>query len=166
MDQDSTVQLNYLSKMIDISYQHVLDSFFKFTYFIGIEKTTPTWHLPLSEFDINFAHSISLTSKPLFVISPAASKDYTIEKAFKVNLCGSSAPRKITLGEKIQKLRQQSAINLIDKTTLYQLTVTLEEAKIVLAPDSRPALIATTQGTTINGLYDNSNPLRRGLYLT
>ncbi|RBW43455.1 ADP-heptose--LPS heptosyltransferase I [Psychromonas sp. B3M02] len=167
-------------KVPDTASQHVLDSFFEFAYYLGIEKTTPTWHIPLSESDINFAQSISPSGKPLFVISPAASKDernwlteryaaiadYAIEKGFEVALCGSPAPREITLGENIQKLMQQSAINLIGKTTLKQLTATLKQAQVVLAPDSGPAHIATTQGTPVIGLYGHSNPLRTGPYLS
>ena len=167
-------------KVPDTASQHVLDSFFEFAYYLGIEKTTPTWHIPLSESDINFAQSISPSGKPLFVISPAASKDernwlteryaaiadYAIEKGFEVALCGSPAPREITLGENIQKLMQQPAINLIGKTTLKQLTATLKQAQVVLAPDSGPAHIATTQGTPVIGLYGHSNPLRTGPYLS
>ncbi|WP_413693976.1 glycosyltransferase family 9 protein [Psychromonas sp. KJ10-2] len=167
-------------KIPDTASQHVLDSFFEFAYYLGIEKTTPTWHIPLSESDINFAQSISPSGKPLFVISPAASKDernwlteryaaiadYAIEKGFEVALCGSPAPREITLGENIQKLMRQPVINLIGKTSLKQLTATLKEARIVLAPDSGPAHIATTQGTPVIGLYGHSNPLRTGPYLS
>ncbi|WP_409439013.1 glycosyltransferase family 9 protein [Psychromonas sp. GE-S-Ul-11] len=167
-------------KVPDTASQHVLESFFEFAYYLGIDKTTPTWHIPLSESDIHFAQSISPSGKPLFVISPAASKDernwltdryaaiadYAAEKGFEVVLCGSPAPREITLGNNIQNLMQQSAINLIGKTSLKQLTATLKQAQIVLAPDSGPAHIATTQGTTVIGLYGHSNPLRTGPYLS
>ncbi|MDN2664645.1 glycosyltransferase family 9 protein [Psychromonas sp. 14N.309.X.WAT.B.A12] len=167
-------------KIPDTASQHVLESFFEFAYFLGIDKTIPTWNIPLSKSDISFAQSISSANKPLFVISPAASKDernwltdryaaiadYAIEKGFEVVLCGSPAPREITLGNNIQNLMQQSAINLIGKTSLKQLTATLKQAQIVLAPDSGPAHIATTQGTTVIGLYGHSNPQRTGPYLS
>ena len=167
-------------KIPDTASQHVLDSFFEFAYFLGIDKTTPAWNIPLSSSDIEFAQSISCVKKPLFVISPAASKDernwlteryaavadYAIEKGYEVVLCGSPAPREITLGNNIQNLMQQSAINLIGKTSLKQLTATLKEAKVVLAPDSGPAHIATTQGTSVIGLYGHSNPKRTGPYLS
>ena len=38
------------------------------------------------------------------------------------------------------------------------------EATVVVAPDSGPAHIATTQGTPVIGLYGHSNPLRTGPY--
>jgi len=167
-------------KITDTASQHVLDSFFEFAYFLGINKTTPAWNIPLSSSDIMFAENISKENKPLFAISPAASKDernwlteryaavadYAVEKGFDVVLCGSPAPREILLGESIEKLMQHTAINLIGKTSLKQLTATLSKAKIVLAPDSGPAHIATTQNTPIIGLYGHSNPLRTGPYLS
>lgn len=167
-------------KIADSASQHVLDSFFEFAYYLGIKKTSPSWNIPLNYADIEFAQRISTDNKPLFVISPAASKDernwlteryaaiadYAVEKGFDVVLCGSPAPREILLGESIQKLMQHSAINLIGKTSLKQLTATLRQAKVVLAPDSGPAHIATTQGTPVIGLYGHSNPLRTGPYLS
>jgi len=167
-------------KIPDTASQHVLESFFEFAYFLGIDKTIPTWHIPLSKSDICFAQGISPSNKPLFVISPAASKDernwltdryaaiadYAIEKGFEVVLCGSPAPREITLGNNIQNLMQHSVINLIGKTSLKQLTATLKQAKIVLAPDSGPAHIATTQNTPVIGLYGHSNPQRTGPYFS
>jgi len=167
-------------KITDTASQHVLDSFFEFAYFLGIKKTKPSWNIPLNSSDIQFAKGISDENKPLFVISPAASKDernwlneryaavadYAVEKGFDVVLCGSPAPREILLGEKIEKLMQHSAINLIGKTSLKQLTATLRESKLVLAPDSGPAHIATTQGTPVIGLYGHSNPKRTGPYFS
>jgi heptosyltransferase I len=167
-------------KITDTASQHVLDSFFEFAYFLGIKKTKPSWNIPLNSSDIQFAKDISDDNKPLFVISPAASKDernwltdryaavadYAVEKGFDVVLCGSPAPREILLGENIEKLMKHSAINLIGKTSLKQLTATLRESKLVLAPDSGPAHIATTQGTPVIGLYGHSNPKRTGPYFS
>jgi len=167
-------------KITDTASQHVLDSFFEFAYYLGIDKTIPTWSIPLSLSDISFAQRISPSNKPVFVISPAASKDernwltdryarvadYAIEQGFEVVLCGSPAPREVALGKKIQNLMQQTAINLIGKTSLKQLTAILKEAKVVIAPDSGPAHIATTQGTPVIGLYGHSNPKRTGPYFS
>jgi heptosyltransferase I len=167
-------------KIDDTASSHVLDSFFEFAYFLGIDKTAPTWHIPLSDSDLKFAQNISIDNKPLFVISPAASKDernWLVEryaavadhaswKGFQVVICGSPAPREIKLGEQIEKLMQGEAINLIGKTSLKQLTATIKQAKLILAPDSGPAHIATTQGTPVIGLYGHSNPNRTRPYLS
>jgi heptosyltransferase I len=167
-------------KITDSASSHVLDSFFEFAYFLGIKNTTPTWNIPLSHSDIEFAKRISIDNKPLFVISPAASKDernwlverysavadHAVQQGFQVVLCGSPAPREIKLGEKIEKHMQYEATNLIGKTSLKQLTATLQKATLVLAPDSGPAHIATTQNTPVIGLYAHSNPKRTGPYLS
>jgi len=167
-------------KINDTASSHVLDSFFEFAYFLGINKTTPTWNIPLSASDIKFSENISVDNKPLFVISPAASKDernwlieryatvadHALTKGFQVVLCGSPAPREITLGEKIETAMTGKAINLIGKTSLKQLTAVIKQATLVLAPDSGPAHIATTQDTPVIGLYGHSNPNRTRPYLS
>jgi len=167
-------------KIPDKNSLHVLDSFFEFAYFLGIDKTSPHWNIPLSRDDIRFAQEITEEDKPLFVISPAASKDernwlteryaavadHAVEKGYTVVLCGSPTPREQKLGEKIEHSMQHSATNLIGKTSLKQLTATLKQASLVLAPDSGPAHIATTQGTQVIGLYGHSNPKRTGPYLS
>jgi heptosyltransferase I len=167
-------------KITDTASSHVLDSFFEFVYFLGVKKTLPTWKIPLAETDINFAHQQHQQEKPLLVISPAASKDernwlteryatvadYAIQKGFDVILCGSPAPREIKLGSDIEALMNETAINLIGKTSLKQLTAVIREAQVVLAPDSGPAHIATTQNVPVIGLYGHSNPLRTGPYLS
>lgn len=173
------VQWLFTNKKIpDNASQHVLESFFEFAYYLGIAKAAPTWNIPLSEGDLTFAQNIS--SKALFVISPAASKDernwssegyaaladYAAEQGFEVVLCGSPAPREVKLGETITSLMQSKAVNLIGQTSLKQLTAVIKQAALVLAPDSGPAHIATTQGTPVIGLYGHSNPNRTGPYLS
>jgi len=167
-------------KIPDTASQHVLDSFFEFAYFLGIDKAAPTWDIPLSMSDIEFSESISVDNKPLFVISPAASKDernwlveryaavadYAIQQGFQVVLCGSPAPREIKLGAEIEQVMHSSATNLIGKTSLKQLTATIKLAQLVLSPDSGPAHIATTQGTPVIGLYAHSSPNRTRPYLS
>ncbi|HIP76807.1 MAG TPA: lipopolysaccharide heptosyltransferase family protein [Psychromonas hadalis] len=166
-------------KIADTSSSHVLDSFFEFVYFLGIKKTTPTWHIPLSNEDVNFANALSSNKKRL-VISPSASKeernwttvgyasiaDYAEKKGYQVILCGSPTEKEVALGFQIEAQTKSNVINLIGKTSLKQLTAVLKEATIVLAPDSGPAHIATTQGTPVIGLYAHSNPKRTGPYLS
>tara|TARA_Y100001960_G_scaffold323329_1_gene401578 strand:+ start:10185 stop:11228 length:1044 start_codon:yes stop_codon:yes gene_type:complete len=164
-------------KISDTSSAHVLDSFFSFTEYLGVPKTKPTWQLPISENDIRFAQD-TLGSKPTVVISPAASKDernwltsryaeladWIIDQGYQVALCGSPAEREIKLGNAIKEKMTHTPVNLIGQTSLKQLTAVLAKAKVVIAPDSGPAHIATTQGTTVIGLYGHSNPKRTGPY--
>lgn len=156
---------------------HVLDNFAEFARYIGVPFDTPTWTIPLSQEDIEFAQS-HLTNMPTLVISPAASKDernwlteryaqladYANEQGLQIVLCGSPSPREVKLGEDIEALCQCPVKNLIGKTNLMQLTSILKQADVVLAPDTGPAHLATTQGTPVIGLYAHSNPLRTGPY--
>lgn len=167
-------------KIKDTASAHVLDSFFEFAYFLGIDKSAPNWNIPLSVDDLSFAEKVSHCDKPIFVISPAASKDernwltqsyadvadHAAQQGFHVVLCGSPAPREVALCAEIEKLMQQTVTNLVGKTSLKQLTAVIKQAKVVLAPDSGPAHIATTQGVPVIGLYGHSNPNRTRPYLS
>ncbi len=164
-------------KIPDTHSQHVLDSFFSFIEYLGVPKSKPEWHLPISESDHQFAIQ-TLQGKPTIVICPAASKDernwlneryalfadWVIKKGYQVAICGSPAEREIVLADAIQSHMQHQAINLVGKTSLKQLTAVLNAAEVVLAPDSGPAHLATTQGTPVIGLYGHSNPKRTGPY--
>lgn len=156
---------------------HVLDNFAEFAKYLGVPFDAPEWNIPLSEQDISFAKQYT-GDKPTLVISPAASKDernwlteryaqladYACDKGMQVILCGSPAPREIELGKAIEKLCQHPVENLTGKTNLKQLTALLGQANVVLAPDTGPAHLATTQGTPVIGLYAHSNPKRTGPY--
>ncbi len=158
-------------------YFHVLDNFAEFARYIGVPFEQPHWQIPLSDDDLNFARQ-ALHGQPTLVISPAASKDernwlteryalladYAHERGLQVVLCGSPSPREVKLGEDIIALCHCPVNNLIGQTNLMQLIAVLKEAKVVLAPDSGPAHMATTQGTPVLGLYAHSNPQRTGPY--
>lgn len=156
---------------------HVLDNFAEFARFIGVPFESPSWNIPLSESDHAFAKSVIQDIKTL-VISPAASKDsrnwlveryaavadYAVERGLQVILCGSPAPREKELAQRIEEAASNELINLVGKTSLKQLTAVLKHASVVLAPDSGPAHLATTQSTPIVGLYAHSDPRRTGPY--
>lgn len=160
----------------DTQSQHVLDSFFSFIEYLGVPRTSPQWQLPLSEDDHRFAKQ-NIPPKTI-AICPAASKDernwlperyakfadWVIEQGYQVVLCGSPARRERELADTIQNQMQHQAIDLVGKTSLKQLAAVLKQTEIVLAPDSGPAHLATTQGTPVIGLYGHSNPKRTGPY--
>lgn len=156
---------------------HVLDNFAEFARYIGVPFDKPQWNIPLTPEDEQLAIS-TMADKPTLVISPAASKDsrnwlteryaaiadYAVEQGMQVVLCGSPAPREVNLGSDIEKLCQSPVTNLIGKTNLKQLTAVLKHATVVLAPDTGPAHLATTQSTPVIGLYAHSDPRRTGPY--
>ncbi|GAM70243.1 ADP-heptose-lipooligosaccharide heptosyltransferase II [Vibrio sp. JCM 19236] len=143
---------------------HVLDNFAEFARFIGVPFECPHWDIPVSKADQDFAKDV-IQGKPTLVISAAASKDsrnwlleryaavadYAIEKGIQVILCGSPAPREKALAERIESSASYELINLVGKTSLKQLTALLDHATVVLAPDSGPAHLATTQSTPVVG---------------
>lgn len=164
-------------KIGDTDSKHVLDSFFSFIEYLGVPRTTPTWNMPVSESDHDFAQQL-LKDKPTVIISPAASKDernwvtdryasiadYAIENGFQVAICGAPTEREHALAKSIIGTMSRTPLNLVGKTNLKQLLAVLNQAKLVIAPDSGPAHMATTQSTPVLGLYGHSNPKRTGPY--
>ncbi|PMK05043.1 glycosyltransferase family 9 protein [Vibrio sp. 10N.261.55.A7] len=163
-------------KLPNSSTLHVLDNFSQFARFLGCSQQKPTWSIPLTEQDVALARELVKT--PYIVISPAASKDernWLVERyaavadrayqlGVKVVLCGAPTEREKKLAENIEMAMKFPPVNLVGQTSLKQLTAVLKLAKAVIAPDSGPAHIATTQGTPVIGLYAHSNPKRTGPY--
>ncbi|WP_420825427.1 glycosyltransferase family 9 protein [Vibrio astriarenae] len=155
--------------------EHVLDNFNQFAQYLGCPDAEPSWQIPTLPAD-------ELILNPLpqryIVISPAASKDernwlvesyaevadYAVERGVGVVLCGAPTEREQILAKAIQSKAKNDLVNLVGQTTLKQLCVVLRNAQCVIAPDSGPAHIATTQGTPVIGLYAHSNPKRTGPY--
>lgn len=180
-------------KIHDTTSVHVLDSFLSFAEYLGVPKQAPQWQMPIPESAFEWVTQTLPDDAPMLVISPAASKDernwlteryaqlahYALNKGYQVVLCGSPSEREIKLADAIlgslntlsenetseNKTKQALKVhNLVGKTNLKQLLALLKRADIVLAPDSGPAHMATTQGTPVIGLYAHSNPKRTGPY--
>ena len=166
---------------------HVLEGFFAFAEKLGVsesEKHALQWNIPVSEADQTFANihipakSSTETTRTL-IISPAASKeernwlperyaaiaDYAHQKGFNIVLCGGPSDVDKNLGAAILEYAQCPIKNLIAQTNLKQMLALLANANIVLAPDTGPAHMATSQQTPVLGLYGHSNPKRTGPYL-
>nr|WP_087023502.1 glycosyltransferase family 9 protein [Thaumasiovibrio subtropicus] len=157
---------------------HVLDNFADFAKYLGVPFDTPTWHIPVSDEDKAWAER--QTQMPTVIISPSASKaernwlperyaevaDYCHKKGYQVVLCGGPSEQEKRLGEQIRQTAHAPLINLIGQTSLKQLTALLARGKLVIAPDSGPAHLATTQRIPVIGLYAHSNPRRTGPYLS
>ncbi|MEW6989811.1 glycosyltransferase family 9 protein [Colwelliaceae bacterium 6441] len=157
---------------------HVLDGFLGFAQALGVTPQTPSWHMPISDEDQLWASEKLASSKPVAIISPAASKaernwhsegyakiaDHLIERGFDVVICGGPTTAEKLLAEEINSLSQHSLQNLVGETSLKQLLALLKLAHLVIAPDTGPAHMAVTVGTPVIGLYAHSNPLRTGPY--
>ncbi|WP_231916765.1 glycosyltransferase family 9 protein [Rheinheimera sp. SA_1] len=168
---------------------HVLDGFAGFARHLGVpfllESTDkPQWQMPLSQSDVDFATAQlqpfrDQGTSRFLVICPAASKaernwlpmryaaiaDYAANLGFVVLLCGGPTAMEYQLRDDILQQTQSNVVDLVGKTTLKQLLALLQQASVVIAPDTGPAHMAVTVGTPVIGLYAHSNPDRTGPYL-
>lgn len=170
---------------------HVLENFAGFAQHLGIPFLTsaeerPSWHMPLTAAEHEWAQEIlapyrSQGINRFLVIAAAASKaernwlperyaalaDYAAQQGFQVILCGGPSPMEAALNQAILAATKTSTkpLNLVGQTNLKQLLALLQQASLVVAPDTGPAHMAVTVGTPVIGLYAHSNPARTGPYL-
>ena len=161
--------------------QHVMDSFFGFTEVLGIKKKKLIWDIPIPKPDKQQAKALLPGKQPTLVISPCSSMsyrnwlsdgyaavcDYAIQRyALRVVLTGGPSITELEIGEEIEAKCHFPIINLIGKTNLKQLLAILRKAKLVVAPDSGPAHMATAVDTPVIGLYACTNPDRARPYFS
>jgi heptosyltransferase I len=162
--------------------RHVMDGLLEFPEALGIACTQPRWDIPVDAADRKFAAQVADGSAPVLVLSPctgqrfrnfrnwrveryAAVADYAHDRyGAKVVLTGGMSAIEHEYGQGIAKDCRTTPLNLIGQTTLKQLLALLEQAAVVLCPDSGPAHMATAVGTPVVGLYATSNRLRTGPY--
>ncbi|MEM0912690.1 MAG: glycosyltransferase family 9 protein [Pseudomonadota bacterium] len=163
-------------------HAHVLEGFMGFAQMVGADiNKTPEWRIPVSDTDKDWVNNqLSILDKPFAIISPAASKaernwlperyaaviDFIVEHGLQVVLCGGPGPLDLQTSEDISRYTDNIALNLVGKTSLKQMLEVLAQASFVIAPDTGPAHMATTQNTPVIGLYAHSNPRRTGPYLS
>ena len=128
---------------------HVLDGFMGFAESLGLDVSTPTWHMPISDEDQLWAsEKLSANNqldKPIAVICPAASKaernwhaegysqtaEYLNSRGFKVVICGGPTTMEKLLAEAIISRSEFSLgdceiLNLVGKTSLKTVTGRIE----------------------------------------
>lgn len=162
--------------------QHVMDGLFGFTEYLGITERTERWDIPLAASDKTFAAGFKATGQPLCVISPCSSQrannfrnwgvtNYIelinhMQQTYNATVLLTGAPTTIELQYAADILAGtgNSVIDLIGQTSLKQLLAVIEQADLVICPDSGPAHMATAVNTPVIGLYATSNPDRTGPY--
>lgn len=161
--------------------RHVLDSFLDFAIKLGVDRDMcypPSWDIPTTEADREFANEIISTDTQAMIICPAASKKercwdaqsyadiahYVHRKQIKVILCGGPSDLDKELAQEIIKKTYIPVTDLTGKTSLKQLYALLGKAMFVLGPDTGPVHMANAAGTPVIGLYAHSNPARTGPY--
>ena len=160
--------------------QHVMDSFFEFIRTLGIDERILQWNIPIPE-HIRREMAERLPAKPFVVVSPCSSMsyrnwtaegyaavvDYAMETyALPAVLTGGPQDIERQYGQRIMQLCRHQPVNLIGRTSLKQLLVVLAKARVVIAPDSGPAHLATAVNTPVIGLYATTNPDRARPYLS
>lgn len=160
-------------------FAHVLEGFMGFAQAIGVPSSEPQWQLPVSDLDKKAAQQHLESLSKVVVIAPAASgpeRNWLPERyaevarhahnqGFSIVLTGGPTALEQRLTSDIMQHIDFPVLNLVAKTSLKQLLCVLEQALLVIAPDTGPAHMAVTVGTPVIGLYAHSNPARTGPYL-
>jgi heptosyltransferase I len=159
--------------------EHVLDSLFGFPEALGITGRVMRWDIPITERAADYARRAIPDEQPTLIVSPcsshalrnwndsryAAVADYAVSKhGMRVLICGGPSEVEQRSGAQIERLMKQPVTNLVGKDTLPEFLATLQQATVLVSPDSGPAHMATTVGTPVIGLYAATNPARSGPY--
>lgn len=170
----------FINQRIEKQQQaHVLEGFMGFAQAIGVPATAPKWQLPVSDSNRAVAKQHLQGLGKTLVIAPAASgpernwlprryaevANYAHSQGFAVVLSGGPTELEQRLSAEILQDVDFPVLNLVGKTSLKELLCVLEQASLVIAPDTGPAHMAVTVGTPVIGLYAHSNPARTGPYL-
>jgi len=164
--------------------QHVLDAMFSFTEVLGLERGDLRWDIPIPQADRQFARGICSGPEPTFIISPCSSqrlrnfRNWNVDRYIELGnalvekyvaqivLTGGPSTLEKEYGQHMEAGIAKPVTNLIGATSLKQLLALIDCADVVICPDSGPAHIATTVGTSVVGLYATSNRHRTGPYLS
>ena len=168
--------------------QHVLDSFLGFAEACGITEHLVEWNLPLPTEALNYAREwipptpdeLAKTSAGTLVISACSSHTlrnwlpdryaavarHAIDQhGMRVILAGGPGPTERAMADAIRQ-HCPAVIDQVGKDTLPQMLALLARARVLLAPDTGPAHMATMVGTPVIGLYAATNPARSGPHLS
>lgn len=162
-----------------VAQQHQVDAFLEFAQVLGVPAEPPTWNLPVSEEDIEWATQTLGDGPPILMISPCSSHtlrnwqatryaevaDHAIsELGMRVVLTGGPSALEVATGREIESSMHHEPYNLIGKDTICQSVALLKQAAVVLSPDSGPAHLASAVGTAVIGLYAATPSKRSGPY--
>ena len=160
--------------------QHVVDSFIEFPRRLGLEPVMK-WDLPVSTDAVECVkHKISgdnfLVINPCAVAKSRNWRNWTPEgyaevadfaaehHGMTVLLTGGPSGDERNMADTINAMCTHKPLNMVGKTSLSELVALLHLARVVIAPDTGPAHIASALGTPVIGLYAATNPQRAGPY--
>ena len=163
---------------------HVLEGFYQFLDYLQLSNVEPKWELPVQPLNakkFNLPSTDADSGSTYIVINPCSSsrknnwRNWTIEgyseiadalhnQGFTIVLTGGPSDEETTFCQKIEAQCKNPPINLSGKTTLDELLAIIDQARLLIAPDTGPAHMATVVDTPVIGLYASSNPQRTGPY--
>ncbi|MFQ5994984.1 MAG: glycosyltransferase family 9 protein [Acidiferrobacterales bacterium] len=162
-------------------HKHVIDSLFGFTQALGITERVLRWDIPIPGDAQAFADRQLGGNRQKLVISPCSSMSYRnwsvtgyatlanyAAETYDMNIVLTGGPfaTEARYGDAIAAAVRHPVTNLIGKTDLKQLLAVLTRARVVVAPDSGTAHLATAVGVPVIGLYATTNPDRACPYLS
>jgi len=170
------------TRIAAVERQHVLDGFLEFPRALGLEVQEIRWDIPVPQEAKQVVDEMIPTTDPVLVINPCSSVrarnwrnwsvasyaeviDYAFERyGLLTVLTGGPAAHERSYAEAIVAAAQHEPVNLVGRTNLKQMLAVLEQAAVVIAPDTGPAHMANALGKKVIGLYATSNPERTGPY--
>lgn len=158
----------FIRESIQPGHDHTLDGFLKFADVLGIEKKEIRWDLPIPEHCREWAHAhLPKANGPIVLVNPAASKaerSWSVERYIEiikylqsrwhaeVILTGGPGSADKAFGQEIVAASPE-VINLIGKTKPKQLLALIEQADLVVCPDTGPSHMATAVSTPVVALH-------------
>lgn len=155
--------------------------FMDFVYYLGVPKTKPEWNIPVPEADQASAKQLIAGLGKYMVVSPCSSfrkrnwrnwEDFAgfaevidyAKQAYGLDtvFVGGQTELEKNAIEQIIKHTQSTSLNLMGKTNLKALLAVIDNAELVIAPDSGPIHMAAARSKPALGLYATSNPGRTG----
>ncbi len=171
----------FVDQRIDAkSGQHVLDGLMSFLQPIDVPiPKTPTWNIPLSDTDWDFARRHIPSDRRVLTLCPVSShplRNWQPERYAAVAdhaathhnmtivIAGGPSNFEQHFNGSIAKTMKETVTDLTGQDTLKELAGLLGRSTLVLAPDTGPMHIANAMGTPVLGLHAASNPYRSGAY--
>ncbi len=149
----------------DIPFQHQVQGFLEFPRALGLQVGQPRWDLPVSPEAVRWVREQLQPQQKTLVISPcsshvmrnwqarhyAAVADFAAgELGMQVILSGGPGALERDTGVAIEQSMQCPCLNLIGQDTLEQAKALLQQADLLISPDSGPVHIASALGTAGN----------------
>jgi len=163
----------------EVPFQHQVNGFLEFPRALGLTIERPRWDLPVSDAALQWAQQQLDPQRRTLIISPcsqhplrnwparhfATVADFaSSELGMQVVLFGGQSEAEREAGIAIELSARCAVLNLIGRDTLEQAKALLQQADLLISPDSGPVHIASALGTPVLGLYAATWSRRSGPY--